>query len=201
MLILIPKLACSRAECITEKHQAMKHKHHQDSEPCSPSAYSSTICTLASICGIPALLEETQYSCDVLKQVQLDAWHVANLHILRVFSSLSREQRDKADDLLKTDQSFFYSCCSATLQSTEERDRQERERRGHSRLEVKHPELYRTFAAYWEKRRQVSSYTSMKSFVHGGASLNETAALMAINAANAIALNFRKRQYQFIRFL
>jgi hypothetical protein len=41
----------------------------------------------------------------------------------------------------------------------------------------------------------------MESFVHGGASLNETAALMAINAANAIALNFRKRQYQFIRFL
>jgi len=65
-----------------------------------------------------------QYSCDVLKQVQLEAWHVTNL------------------------QSFFYSCCSATLQSTEERDRQEREQRGHSRLEVKHPELYRTIADY-----------------------------------------------------
>jgi hypothetical protein len=78
----------------------MKRKHHQNSEPCSPSAYSSTICTLSSICGVPALLEEIQYSCDVLKQVQLEAWHVASLHVLRVFSSLSREQRDKADDLL-----------------------------------------------------------------------------------------------------
>jgi hypothetical protein len=68
-------------------------------------------------------------------------------------------------------------------------------------LEVKHPELYRTIAAYWEKRRQVSSYTPMESFVHGGASLNEMAALMAINAANTIALNFRKCLYQFIRFL
>jgi hypothetical protein len=123
------------------------------------------ICTLTSICGVPALLEEIQYSCDVIKQVQLEAWHVANLHVLRVFSSLSREQRGKADDLLKTDQSFFYSCCSATLQSTEEQNRQERERRGHSRLEVKHPELYRIIAAYWEKRRQVSSYTPMESFV------------------------------------
>jgi hypothetical protein len=67
-------------------------------------------------------------------------------------------------------------------------------------LEVKHPELYRTIAAYWEKRRQVSSYTPMESFVHGGASLNEMPALMAMNAASAIALNFRKRLYQFIRF-
>jgi len=99
------------AECITAKHQAMKRIHHQDSESCSPSANSSTICTFASICGVPALLEEIQYSCDVLKQVQLEAWHVANLHVLRVFSSLSREQRVKADDLLKIDQSFFYSCC------------------------------------------------------------------------------------------
>jgi hypothetical protein len=78
----------------------MKHNPYQDSEPYSPSAYSSTICTLASICGVPALLEEIQYSCDVLRQVQLEAWHVANLHVLRVFSSLSREQRDTADDLL-----------------------------------------------------------------------------------------------------
>jgi hypothetical protein len=61
-----------RAECITAKDQAMKRKHHQDSEPSSTSAYSSTICVLASICGIPALLEEIQYSCDVLKQVQLE---------------------------------------------------------------------------------------------------------------------------------
>jgi hypothetical protein len=137
----------------------------------------------------------------VLKQVQLEVWDVANLHDLRVFSSLSREQRGTAGDLLKIDQSFFYSCCPATLQSTEERDHQERERRGHSRLEVKHPKLYRTIADYWEKRRQVSSYTPMESFVYGGASLNETAALMAINEANAIALNFRKRLYQFIRFL
>jgi hypothetical protein len=120
VLVLIPKLACSRAVCITTKHQTMTRKHHQDSEPCSLSAYSSTICMLASICGIAALLEEIQYSCDVLKQVQLEAWHVVNLHVLRVFSSLSREQRDKGDDLLKIDQSFFYSCCSATLQSREE---------------------------------------------------------------------------------
>jgi hypothetical protein len=41
----------------------------------------------------------------------------------------------------------------------------------------------------------------MESFVHGGASLSETAALMAINSANAIAPNFRKRLYQFIHFL
>jgi hypothetical protein len=137
----------------------------------------------------------------VLKQVQLEAWHMANLHVLRGFSSLSREQRDTADDLLKIDQPFFYLCCSTTLQSTEEQDRQERERRSHSRLEVKHPELYRNIADYWEERRQISSYTPMESFVHGGASLNETTVLMAINAANAIALNFRKRLYQFIRFL
>jgi hypothetical protein len=70
-----------------------------------------------------------------------------------------------------------------------------------ARNEVKHPELYRTIAAYWEERRQVSSYTPMESFVHGDASLNETAALMAMNAANAIALDFRKRLYQFICFL
>jgi hypothetical protein len=125
---------------------------------------------------------------------------VANLHVLRVFSSLRREQRATADDLLKIDQSFFNSCCSATLQSMEERDRQERERRGHNRLEVKHPELYRTIAAFWDERRQVTSYSLMESVVYGGPSLNETAALMAINAANAIALSFRKRLYQFIRF-
>jgi hypothetical protein len=56
-------------------------------------------------------------------------------------------------------------------------------------LEVKHPELFRTIADCWEKRRQVSSYTPIESFVYGGASLNETAALMAMNAVNAIALN------------
>jgi len=86
------------AECITAKHQAMKRKHHQDSEPCSPRAFPSTICTLASICVVPALLEEIQGSCDVLRQVQLEAWHVANLHVLRVFSSLSREHQEAKED-------------------------------------------------------------------------------------------------------
>jgi hypothetical protein len=68
-------------------------------------------------------------------------------------------------------------------------------------LEVKHPELNRTIADSWEEHRQVSSYTALVTFVHGGASLNETTALMAINTAKAIAFNFRKRLYQFIRFL
>jgi hypothetical protein len=49
-----------------------------------------------------------------MRQVQLEGWHLANLHILRCL-----KEGENVPDL---EQMFFYRCCAATLANIESRD-------------------------------------------------------------------------------
>ncbi|ETP44809.1 hypothetical protein F442_08656 [Phytophthora nicotianae P10297] len=93
--------------------------------PTTPSTYrlkettkvihSSVICKLTRICRHPWLIEEIKKVCVAMKQVQLEGWHLANLHVLRCLK--------ERDDVPKLEQMFFYRCCVATLGNIEKRDR------------------------------------------------------------------------------
>jgi hypothetical protein len=106
-----------------------KRKGEKADDVSSENKLSSVICKLPRICKVPELIEEVRDSCAVLKKVQLESWHVANLHILRCL-----EEHEELPDITQT---FFYRCCSATLQSTEQRNLG-----GSSKQARKHPGLY-----------------------------------------------------------
>ncbi|KAG7378398.1 hypothetical protein PHYPSEUDO_010123 [Phytophthora pseudosyringae] len=106
--------------------------------------YSRVICKLTRVLRVPALLPDIERICVVMKQVQLEGWHLANLHVLRCLK--------EGEEVPELDQMFFYRCCSATLQN------------------------------------------------HSSRMINEMARLMNTNALNMIALHFRRRLHQYIRF-
>ncbi|KAL3670435.1 hypothetical protein V7S43_004754 [Phytophthora oleae] len=147
------------------------------------NTHSSVICKLTCICRVPELIEEIKRICVVMKQVQLEGWHLANLHVLRCL------KEDK--DLPELGQMFFYRCCTASLENVETRDR--------CTSQPKHPSLHRTCLGYWSGRERVVSYAA-ESLVNGDGMINEMAKLMKINAGNMIALHFRRRLHQYIRF-
>ncbi len=145
--------------------------------------HSSVICKLTRVCRLPWLVEEIKHVCVVMKQVQLEGWHLANLHVLRCL-----KEKDEVPEL---EQMFFYRCCVATLGNTEKRNR--------PKSTTKYPSFHKTCQRYWAGREQVVSYQS-ENVENGRSMINEIAKLMSINALNMIALHFRKRLHQYIRF-
>ncbi|KAG3029439.1 hypothetical protein PC128_g11173 [Phytophthora cactorum] len=77
---------------------------------------SSVICKLTRVCRLPWLVEEIKKVCVVMNQIQLEGWHLANLHILRCL-------KEGDDEVPEPTQMFFYRCCAATLGNIEKRDR------------------------------------------------------------------------------
>ncbi|RLN45302.1 hypothetical protein BBJ29_007958 [Phytophthora kernoviae] len=73
----------------------------QSQEPLTPPTYrikkmtkeinSSMICKLTRICRLPLLVEEVKKVCVVMKQVQLEGWHLAKLHVLRCRSATEKD--------------------------------------------------------------------------------------------------------------
>ncbi|KAG7377022.1 hypothetical protein PHYPSEUDO_012267 [Phytophthora pseudosyringae] len=45
--------------------------------------HSSVICKLTRVLCLPELVPEMERICVVMKQEQLEGWHLANLHVLR----------------------------------------------------------------------------------------------------------------------
>ncbi|RAW25166.1 hypothetical protein PC110_g18415 [Phytophthora cactorum] len=54
--------------------------------------------------------------CKLTRQVQLEGWYLANLHVLCCL-------KEGDDEVLELTQMFFYRCCAATLGNIEKRDR------------------------------------------------------------------------------
>ncbi|KAG4044315.1 hypothetical protein PC123_g20242 [Phytophthora cactorum] len=86
---------------------------------------------------------------------------------------------------------FFYRCCAATLGNIEKRDR--------PKNQTQYKSFHETCQRYWANRERETAYTS-ESMLNAGDMINETAKLMEINALNMIALHFRRRLHQYIRF-
>ncbi|KAG7395116.1 hypothetical protein PHYBOEH_004229 [Phytophthora boehmeriae] len=140
--------------------------------------HSSVICKLTSILRLPKLTEEIKRICVVMKQIQLEGWHLANLHVLRCLN--------EKEEPPKIEQMFFYRCCTASLAN-------------HGSYETKYPSFYKTCSRYWAERAQVPTYEAER-VVNGSSMINELARLMSINALNMIALHFRRRLHQYVRF-
>jgi hypothetical protein len=118
-----------------------------------------------------------------MKQVQLEGWHLANLHILRCLKD--------GEDVPDLEQMVFYRCCAATLGNTESRDR--------ASTTPKYPSFHRNCLQYWSGREREIASTS-ESVVNANDMINEVAKLMEINAKNMLTLHFRRRLHQYVRF-
>ncbi|KAG3101177.1 hypothetical protein PI124_g14868 [Phytophthora idaei] len=120
---------------------------------------SSVICKLTRVCRLPWLVEEIKKVCVVMKQVQLEGWHLANLHVLRCL-------KEGDDEVPELTQMSFYRCCAATLA-----------------LLGKSGTRDGVHIAEYAQRRRSDQRDGE-----------------ADGALNMIALHFRRRLHQYIRF-
>ncbi|RLN55070.1 hypothetical protein BBP00_00008660 [Phytophthora kernoviae] len=86
---------------------------------------------------------------------------------------------------------FFYRYYTVTLRNIEKRDR--------GSTESKYPEFHKICLRYWAGRERESAYDP-EFIQNAGNMVNEMVKLMEINALNMIALHFRRRLHQYIRF-
>ncbi|KAG7379676.1 hypothetical protein PHYBOEH_011814 [Phytophthora boehmeriae] len=164
-----------------KKQKADEVGHDDDTQ----QPYTSVICKLSRVCSIPFVVDEIKHTCAAMKQVQLEGWHLANLHVRRCL--------DQDLPLGNLDQTFFYQCSIATLAQTASRDH-------HTTPDAaRNPELHRTLQLYWSGRDACPIYQP-PSLRLARSVVNEGARMMAINTANMIALHFRRRLHQFVRF-
>jgi hypothetical protein len=80
--------------------------------------HGSVICKLSRVCKYEPIVDEIQRSAKQLKQCQLEAWHVANVHVLRCL--------DEKLPLPSFDKTFFNRCCAGVMKEAEDKDREKR---------------------------------------------------------------------------
>lgn len=148
--------------------------------------YSSVICKLSRLCKPPFLVNEIKRTCVMMKQVQHEGMHVANLHLLRCLS--------KEDQLPYISMKYYYQCCTSVVKQIEERDS--------SSPMPKFPHLQETLLSYWTVRRHEQNEGNYEpvDVVNANAMIAEMAKLMSINALNMIATQFRRRLRHYIQF-
>ncbi|KAF4322048.1 hypothetical protein G195_004270 [Phytophthora kernoviae 00238/432] len=103
------------------------------------------------------------------------------------------EQRKEGDKVPELKQMPFYRCYTTTLRNIEKRDR--------GSIESKFPAFHKICLHYWGGggRERESAYDP--EFTQNADNMvNEMMKLMEINALNMIALHFRRRPHQYIRF-
>ncbi|RLN52018.1 hypothetical protein BBJ29_007845 [Phytophthora kernoviae] len=181
---------CAEVDTVTD---ALSQLSPPSQEPLAPPTYqikeiikeinSSVICKLTRICRLSLLVEGIKKVCVVMKQIQLEGWHLANLHVLHCLK--------EGDEVPELEQMSFYRYCTATLGNIEKHDRRP--------TEFKYPAFHKTCLRYWAGRECESAYEP-EFIQNAGDMVNEMAKLIEINALNMIALHFRRRLHQYIRF-
>jgi hypothetical protein len=184
----------------------------------------SVICKLSRVCKYEPIVDEIQRSAKELKKCQLEAWHVANVHVLRCL--------DEKLPLPSFDKTFFNRCCAGVIKEAEDKDREKRapppsiskprkqqktmaaqsvvttdedeEARADSqhenaRAQVEDAELVNTFRQFREQRASHPAYQP-PSLEFSGAIRGEVARAQMENTINMIALQFRRRLHQYIWF-
>lgn len=130
------------------------------------------------------LIQEIQKASVILRQVQLDAARLANLHFLRCASNDTTAVPDVS-------QMMYSHCCSASLS-----------RRPHffyNRNAAQYADLYETCVQYWSASRTEPTYSAV-SQTNWSRLLNELARTTFVNAKTMISHHFRSRLRQYIRF-
>ncbi len=98
---------------------------------------STVVCKFYRISKLPEITEEIKRTCKVMKQVQLEGWHLANLHLIRCC-------RDDLE-IPAIDQTFFRHCCGGTFDYESK-----------SKIDQ---HLQETIQIYRNERRRIPSYT------------------------------------------
>lgn len=142
----------------------------------------SVISRLSSVCHDPLLVSEVQRSASDMKQIQLEAWHLVNLHTLRCLHN-----NLPLPDYANKTNTFFNRCCSgvATTARTHYIARDD-------------PELWETIKIYQSHRaecglNQVEDRTGYMRLKH------EMARQMRVNAVVMIKEHFYKRLRLYLR--
>ncbi len=138
---------------------------------------TTVICKLSRISRSPEITEEIKRTCKVMKQVQLEGWHIANLHLNRCY-------RDDLE-IPALDQTFFRHCCGGTF-----------DRKSCAKIDQ---HLQETIRIYQNERRNIPGYTP-PYFEYHSESVNDLALQMKTNAQNMIILHFRKRLTRYLLF-
>ncbi|RLN88935.1 hypothetical protein BBJ28_00013706 [Nothophytophthora sp. Chile5] len=136
--------------------------------------YCSVVCRLETICSDPNLCEEIRRSAHAMKQIQLEAWHLVNLHALRCLGN-GLPLPDFSDA------TFFDNCCSGVATTCKT-----------SLIAQKDPDLWEAIKIYQSQRGRtglievdhLTGYSNLKA---------ELRAQMVVNAGVMIREHFRQR--------
>ncbi|KAF1319056.1 hypothetical protein FI667_g13414, partial [Globisporangium splendens] len=160
---------------------------------------TNVVCKLSRVCKDPDLLAEIRRTCLVLKQVQLEAWHIANLHVLRYL--------ENDVELPTLDQTFFNWCCQGaraigTQEATPNAEKKEikvdRQRKPKQPMDE---DLLKTVRLYRSERERVEDYNSPPQLKYDSNDMLELAGKMPVSAENMTVLHFEKRLFTYARLI
>ncbi|KAG3150968.1 hypothetical protein PC128_g23057 [Phytophthora cactorum] len=137
-------------------------------------SYCSVVCRLDSICSDSLLCEEIGRSAHAMKQIQMEAWHLVNLHTLRCLEN----ELPLPDYSSKT---FFDHCCAGVSTTSQT-----------YLIARKNPDLWESIKIYQSQRErtglsEVDHLTGYSELKH------ELREQMVVNAGVMIREHFRKR--------
>lgn len=160
---------------------------------------TNVVCKLSRVCKDLDLLAEIRRTCIVLKQVQLEAWHIANLHVLRCL--------ENDIELPTLDQTFFNWCCQGAratgIRETKPKAEKKEVKTDRQRA-PKQPmdeDLRETVQLYRLERERVEDYINPPQLEYDGNVMLDIAGKMRVNAENMIVLHFAKRLTMYARLL
>jgi hypothetical protein len=158
--------------------------------------YTSVICKLATLDVDADLTAEIRHRCLVLKRIQMEAWHIAILHVLHCL--------DQDLEMPNLDQTFFLRCCEAARARGFGQSRHV----GHGVIVEGHQiapprkldeHLRETVRLYRAGREATEGFIPPEDIRYESNSINSMAAQMRANAENMVVLHFEKRLALYIR--
>jgi hypothetical protein len=186
--------------------------------------HGSVICKLSCVCKYKPIVDEIQRSAKELKQCRLKAWHVAKVYVMRcleeklplpsfdktffnrccagVMKEVEDKDREKRDPPPRTSkprkQQKLMATQSVVSTEGEEKDRDDTQRKK-ATAQAEDADLINTFRLFWEQRASHPAYQT-PSLEFCAAIRGEVAIVQMENTINLIALQFRRRLHQYIRF-
>lgn len=175
-----------------------RKKTAEEKELSAKRENTTVVCKLSRVCKDPDMLAEIQRTCIVLKQVQLEAWHIANLHVLRCM--------EIDIELPILDQTFFNWCCQgarangirAAKPKADKEIKLDRKRKPARSVDEG---LRETVRLYRSERESINGYTNPPQLEYDGNDILQIAGQMRVNAENMIILHFEKRLSMYARLL
>ncbi|KAG7398765.1 hypothetical protein PHYBOEH_010508 [Phytophthora boehmeriae] len=142
--------------------------------------YCSVVCRLKTICSDPCLIEEIKRTARPVKQIQMETWHLVNLHSLRCL-----EHGLPLPDY--TDKTFFDHCCAGVASTPQTH-----------LIAQKDPELWKSIQVYRSQRSQ-SGLEEVRNLTGYAELKEELREQMLVNAGVMIREHFFKRLHLYVQ--